>query len=203
MEKQALPAFTFPFSLSLCLSLFSSLLSLPANFIHQPTGYQGLEEEEREGWAHGGVFFQGELDRVHVAPGAKIRSCTINTENGDVMLGLDSEIMEGSNIRGPFVLGAFSKLKMGSQIYGPTTIGAHCKIGGELNNVVIHDYTNKAHGGFLGNSVLGSWCNLGAGTVSSNLKNTYGEVEVWSKSERSMVKKEALTLLTSKATHTS
>jgi UDP-N-acetylglucosamine diphosphorylase/glucosamine-1-phosphate N-acetyltransferase len=146
-----------------------------------------LSEEEREGWAHVGVFFQGELDRVHVAPGAKIRSCTINTENGDVMLGLDSEIMEGSNIRGPFVLGAFSKLKMGSQIYGPTTIGAHCKIGGELNNVVIHDYTNKAHGGFIGNSVLGSWCNLGAGTVSSNLKNTYGEVEVWSKSERSMV----------------
>jgi len=146
-----------------------------------------LCEDEREAWALSGVIFHGELERVHVAPGAKIRSCTINTENGDVVLGANSEVMEGSNIRGPFVLGPDSQLKMGSSVYGPTSIGAHCRVGGELNNVVIHDYTNKAHEGFLGNSVIGSWCNLGAGTVSSNMKNTYGEVGVWSKSENSIL----------------
>jgi len=146
-----------------------------------------LCEDEREAWALSGVIFHGELERVHVAPGAKIRSGTINTENGEVILGANSEVMEGSNIRGPFVLGPNSQLKMGSQIYGPTSIGTHCKVGGELNNVVIHDYTNKAHGGFLGNSVIGSWCNLGAGTVSSNLKNTYGEVGIWSQSEKSIL----------------
>lgn len=138
-----------------------------------------LHEDERYAWAQSGVFIHGPLDRIHVAPGAKIRSCSLNTEEGDIVLGVDSEIMEGCNVRGPFVLGSHSQLKMGSLIYGPTSIGAHCRVGGEISNSVFHDYSNKAHGGFLGNSVIGSWCNLGADTTSSNLKNNYSEVSVW------------------------
>jgi UDP-N-acetylglucosamine diphosphorylase/glucosamine-1-phosphate N-acetyltransferase len=139
-----------------------------------------LSEEEREAWALVGVIVHGELDKIHLAPGAIVRSCNLNTEKGDVILGPNSEVMEGSNIRGPFVLGENSQLRMGSNVYGPTSIGKHCKVGGELSNVVIHDYSNKAHGGFLGNSVIGSWCNLGAETSASNLKNTYGEIEIYS-----------------------
>lgn len=139
-----------------------------------------LSEEEREAWALQGVIVHGELDKIHLAPGAIIRSCNLNTEEGDVFLGPNSEVMEGANIRGPFVLGENSQLKMGAKVYGPTSIGKHCKVGGELSNVVIHDYSNKAHGGFLGNSVIGSWCNLGAETSASNLKNTYGEIEIYS-----------------------
>jgi len=138
-----------------------------------------LSEEEREAWALLGVIVHGELEKIHLAPGAIVRSCNINTEEGDVILGANAEIMEGSNIRGPFVLGANSQLRMGSNVYGPTSIGKHCKVGGELSNVVIHDYSNKAHGGFLGNSVIGSWCNLGAETSASNLKNTYGEIKMY------------------------
>ena len=139
-----------------------------------------LSEEERDAWALLGVIIHGDLDKIHLAPGAKVRSCNINTEEGDVILGPNAEVMEGSNIRGPFVLGENSQLRMGSNVYGPTSIGKHCKVGGELSNVVIHDYTNKAHGGFLGNSVIGSWCNLGAETSASNLKNTYGEIKIYS-----------------------
>ena len=139
-----------------------------------------LSEEEREAWALLGVIVHGDLEKIHLAPGAIVRSCNINTEKGDVILGPNAEVMEGSNIRGPFVLGENSQLRMGSNVYGPTSIGKQCKVGGELSNVVIHDYSNKAHGGFLGNSVIGSWCNLGAETSASNLKNTYGEIKMYS-----------------------
>ncbi len=146
-----------------------------------------LNESERESWAMSGVFIHGDLDKVYISPGAKIRSCTINTEQGVVILGSDSEVMEGSCIRGPFALGENSSVKMGSQIYGPSSIGKHCKVGGEISNVVMHDYSNKGHGGFVGNSVIGSWCNLGAQTTSSNLKNTYGEVKLYSAKEGKLI----------------
>ena len=87
--------------------------------------------------------------------------------------------MEGSVIRGPFALCDHSVVKMSAKIYGPTTIGPESKVGGELNNVVIQGFTNKAHDGFLGNSVIGEWCNLGADTNNSNLKNNYAEVRLW------------------------
>jgi len=87
--------------------------------------------------------------------------------------------MEGSIVRGPFSLGEHSSLKLGAKIYGPTTIGPHCKVGGEVNNSVIFGYSNKAHDGFLGNSVLGEWCNIGADSNNSNLKNNYAEVKLW------------------------
>lgn len=98
---------------------------------------------------------------------------------GPVYIGSNAEVMEGCMIRGPFALGNDSTLKMGAKIYGATTIGPHCKIGGEVSNSVIFGFSNKAHDGFLGNSVLGEWCNLGADTNTSNLKNNYGNVKVW------------------------
>jgi UDP-N-acetylglucosamine diphosphorylase/glucosamine-1-phosphate N-acetyltransferase len=104
---------------------------------------------------------------------------TINTTAGPVYLGKDSEIMEGSLIRGPFALCEGSTIKLGAKIYGPTTIGPYCKAGGEINNSVMQAYSNKGHDGFLGNSVVGEWCNLGADTNNSNLKNNYTEVKLW------------------------
>ena len=94
-------------------------------------------------------------------------------------IGKDAVVMEGSIIRGPFALCESSQTKLGAKIYGPTTIGPHSKVGGELNNVVIFGFSNKGHDGFLGNSVLGEWCNIGADSNNSNLKNNYAEVKLW------------------------
>lgn len=121
----------------------------------------------------------GDRNLVFLEKGAKAEACILNTSAGPIYLGEDSEIMEGSIVRGPFVLGAHSVLKLGTKVYGPTTIGPHCKAGGEVSNSVIYGYSNKAHDGFLGNSVIGEWCNLGADTNNSNLKNNYGNVKVF------------------------
>ena len=104
---------------------------------------------------------------------------TLNASAGPIYIGADAEIMEGCLIRGPFALCDNSSLKMGAKIYGPTTVGPFSRIGGEVNNSVIFGYSNKGHEGFLGNSVLGEWCNLGADTNNSNLKNNYAEVRLW------------------------
>jgi UDP-N-acetylglucosamine diphosphorylase/glucosamine-1-phosphate N-acetyltransferase len=117
--------------------------------------------------------------KLFIEKGAVVSGATLNTTNGPIYIGKNAEVMEGANIRGPFALCDNATVKMGAKIYGPTTIGPHSKVGGELNNVVIFGYSNKAHEGFLGNSVIGEWCNLGADTNSSNLKNTYDEVKVW------------------------
>ncbi len=127
-------------------------------------------------------------ESVFVEKGAKAEFVTINAETGPVYIGKDAEIMEGSVIRGPFALGEHSTVKMAAKIYGATTIGPESKVGGELNNVVFQGYSNKAHDGFLGNSVIGEWCNLGADTNSSNLKNNYAEVRLWSYPEQSFIK---------------
>ena len=111
--------------------------------------------------------------------GATMEGAIINASKGVVYIGKDSEVMEGATIRGPFALGEHSEIKMQAKIYGATTIGPHCKVGGEINNSVVFGYSNKAHDGFLGNSVIGEWCNLGADTNNSNLKNDYSEVKQW------------------------
>ncbi len=118
-------------------------------------------------------------DDIYVEQGAILRPCTLNAETGPIYIARGAEVMEGCTVRGPLYLGEGSSLKMGAKIYGPTSIGKHCKVGGEVNNSIIHDYSNKGHDGFLGNSVVGSWCNLGADTNTSNLKNNYGPVRVW------------------------
>ncbi|MGZ3901332.1 MAG: GlmU family protein [Bacteroidia bacterium] len=121
----------------------------------------------------------GDARLVFLEEGAIAEACIFNTNSGPIYLGKDSEVMEGSAIRGPLSLGEHSALKLNTKVYGPTTIGPHCKVGGEVNNSVIFGYTNKAHDGFLGNSVLGEWCNLGADTNNSNLKNNYGNVKLF------------------------
>ncbi len=108
-----------------------------------------------------------------------IECATINTQNGPVYIGKNAKIMEGSHIRGPFAICENSELKMGAKIYGPTTIGPGCKVGGEINNSVFFAFSNKAHDGFLGNSVIGEWCNIGADSNNSNLKNNYAIVKLW------------------------
>lgn len=116
---------------------------------------------------------------IFVEKGAKISCSILNAENGPIYIGRNTEIMEGAIIRGPFAMGENAVLKMGAKIYGPTTLGPHCKVGGEVNNSVFFGYSSKAHDGFLGNSVIGEWCNLGADTNNSNLKNNYTEIKLW------------------------
>lgn len=118
--------------------------------------------------------------RIFLEEGAKAEASIINTQDGPVYLAKGAEIMEGCMVRGGLALGEGAALKMGTKIYGATTIGPHSKVGGEVNNSVIFGYSNKAHDGFLGNSVIGEWCNLGADTNNSNLKNNYGMVKVFS-----------------------
>jgi len=125
------------------------------------------------------VVIIGDKNLVFFEKGAKAEACILNTTGGPIYIGKEAEIMEGSAIRGPFALCEHSSLKLNSKIYGPTTVGPHCKIGGEINNCVIFGYSNKAHDGFIGNSVIGEWCNLGADSNSSNLKNNYGNVKLF------------------------
>lgn len=127
-------------------------------------------------------------EKIFVEKGFKGEYFTLNASSGPIYLGPDSEIMEGSLIRGPFSLGENSTIKLAAKIYGPTSIGPHCKAGGEINNSVLQAYSNKGHDGFLGNSVIGEWCNLGADTNNSNLKNNYAEVKLWNYKKERFVK---------------
>lgn len=117
---------------------------------------------------------------IFIEEGATVLFSILNANEGPIYIGKDSLIMEGSLIRGPFSLGEKSAVKMGSKIYGATTVGPYCTVGGEVKNSVLMAYSNKGHEGYLGNSVLGEWCNLGADTNNSNLKNNYAEVRLWS-----------------------
>ncbi|HWY37747.1 MAG TPA: GlmU family protein [Bacteroidia bacterium] len=125
--------------------------------------------------------------KIFLEAGAGVECAVLNTVNGPIYIGKDAVVMEGCLIRGGFALCEHSELKMGAKIYGPTTIGPHSKVGGEVNNSVIFGYSNKGHDGFLGNSVLGEWCNLGADTNNSNLKNNYGEVKVYNYTQQKMI----------------
>ena len=124
---------------------------------------------------------------VFLEKGAKVECAILNDSEGPIYIGKDAEIMEGSVIRGPFAICENAILKMSAKIYGPTTIGPYSRVGGELNNVVILGYSNKSHDGFLGHSVIGEWCNLGADTNTSNLKNTYDEVKLWNYPKKKFV----------------
>ncbi|MEE4196303.1 MAG: GlmU family protein [Bacteroidales bacterium] len=126
--------------------------------------------------------------QIFIEEGAIVEFATLNTSTGPIYLGKNAEVMEGSIIRGPFALCDHGVLKMGARIYGPTTIGPYSKVGGEVNNSVIIGYSNKGHDGFLGNSVIGEWCNLGADTNNSNLKNNYAEVRLWNYENERFIK---------------
>ncbi|MEZ3559599.1 MAG: GlmU family protein [Duncaniella sp.] len=122
----------------------------------------------------------GDPADLFIEEGATVEAAAINVKHGPVYIGRDAEIMEGACLRGPIALCEHAVVNMGGKIYGATTLGPYCKVGGELNNVVMTGYSNKAHDGFLGNAVIGEWCNLGAGCTASNLKNTYGTIKLWS-----------------------
>jgi UDP-N-acetylglucosamine diphosphorylase/glucosamine-1-phosphate N-acetyltransferase len=129
----------------------------------------------------------GDRNLVFLEDGAHAEACILNTTEGPVYLGNHAEIMEGSVVRGPFALGEHSALKLAAKVYGPSTVGPYSKVGGEMNNSVIFGYSNKAHDGFLGNSVIGEWCNLGADTNNSNLKNNYGSVKLFNYAQQKQV----------------
>ena len=116
---------------------------------------------------------------IFIEEGAKVECATLNSNDGPIYIGKNAEIMEGSLVRGPFAMCEGAVLKMGTKVYSSTTLGPYCVAGGEISNVVFWGYSNKGHDGFLGNAVLGEWCNIGADTNASNLKNTYDEVKVW------------------------
>jgi len=118
-------------------------------------------------------------DDFFAEEGAKADCSTFNTTNGPIYLAKNTEVWEGTHIRGAFAILEHSQVKMGTKIYGATTVGPYCRVGGEINNAVIWGYSNKGHEGYLGNAVVGEWCNLGADTNNSNLKNNYDEVKLW------------------------
>ncbi|MBQ9076985.1 MAG: glucose-1-phosphate thymidylyltransferase [Muribaculaceae bacterium] len=127
----------------------------------------------------GEMFYPDGTPKIFIEEGATVEAAVLNVKNGPIYIGRNAEIMEGSCVRGPFALCEHGVVNMGTRIYGATTLGPCCKVGGELNNVVMMGYSNKAHDGFLGNAVIGEWCNLGGGTVASNLKNDYTEIKLW------------------------
>lgn len=127
-------------------------------------------------------------DRIFAEEGTKAECSILNATTGPIYLGKNSEVMEGSVVRGGLALCDNSVLKLSAKIYGATTVGPHCKVGGEVNNSVFQAYSNKGHDGFLGNAVIGEWCNLGADTNNSNLKNNYDEIKIWNYVKNGFIK---------------
>ncbi len=127
------------------------------------------------------------VENIFVEEGATVEMANLNATTGPIYIGKDAVIMENSTIRGPFAICEGSTVKMSAKIYGPTTLGPYSKLGGEVNNSVIFGYSNKAHDGFLGNSVIAEWCNIGADTNNSNLKNSYDNVKLWSYTQETFV----------------
>lgn len=118
-------------------------------------------------------------ENIFLEEGAKVECAILNATEGPIYIGENAEVMEGSMLRGSIALCENAVVKMGTKIYGGTTIGPFAKVGGELNNVLLFGFSNKGHDGFLGNAVIGEWCNIGAATDASNLKNNYGKLRLW------------------------
>lgn len=121
----------------------------------------------------------GDPKHIFIEEGAKVEGAFLNVTAGPIYIGKDAEVMEGACIRAPFAACQHAVVKMGGKVYGATTLGPYCKVGGEVGNIVMIGYSNKAHDGYLGNSVIGEWCNIGGGTTASNLKNDYSEIKLW------------------------
>jgi UDP-N-acetylglucosamine diphosphorylase/glucosamine-1-phosphate N-acetyltransferase len=149
------------------LSVNAAAISNDINLIKESIAYQKIPKD---------VIVIGPKDSIYLEEGAILSSCTLNTNEGPIYISKGAEVMEGALIRGPFALCENAVVKMGAKIYGASTIGPFCKVGGELSNVIFQSYSNKGHDGFLGNSYIGEWCNLGADTNVSNLKNNYDSV---------------------------
>ena len=130
----------------------------------------------------------GDAGRIFIEPGATCDGAYLNTRGGSIYIGRNAEVMEGACIRGPFAACRDAKVRMGAKVYGGTTLGPFCKVGGEVESTVMLGYSNKAHDGFLGDAVIGEWCNIGGGTTASNLKNDYSEIKLWDYVERRFVR---------------
>ena len=126
-------------------------------------------------------------ENVFIEEGATVLCANLNASEGPIYIGKEGIVMEGSSIRGPFVLGHKAVVKMNTSIYGATTIGPYCLAGGEIKNSVLLGYSNKGHEGYLGDSIVGHWCNIGAGTCNSNIKNTAGKVQMWNEFKQEWV----------------
>jgi UDP-N-acetylglucosamine diphosphorylase/glucosamine-1-phosphate N-acetyltransferase len=124
-------------------------------------------------------------ENIFIAEGASLIGVSLNATEGPIYIGKNAILMEGATIRGPFVLGEKAVVKMNACIYGATSVGPYCTIGGEIKNSILMGYSNKAHEGYLGDSIIGQWCNLGAGTSNSNVKNTAGPIEIWNQYQKS------------------
>lgn len=149
--------------------------------------FELLRNERESATVPADVILRG-TENIFLETGAVISpGVIINATEGPVYIGKNAEVMEGCLIRGPFALCSSAVLKMGAKIYGGTTVGPNCKVGGEVNNAVFFANSNKGHDGFLGNAVIGEWCNLGADTNCSNLKNNYDEVKVWSEDQNKLI----------------
>ncbi len=127
-------------------------------------------------------------ENIFLEEGVQLHACVLNASTGPIYLGRNAQVQEGAVIRGPFSLGEGAVVNMGAKVRGDTTVGPHCKVGGEISNAVLYGFSNKAHDGFLGNSVIGEWCNLGADTNTSNLKNNYEDVKLWNYRKRGFVR---------------
>lgn len=119
------------------------------------------------------------LPSLYIEEGASVEGAILNVKDGPIYIGKNAIVMEGACLRGPLALCDNASIRMGAKVYGSTTIGPFCKVGGELDNAVMFGYSNKAHDGYLGNAVIGEWCNLGAGATASNLKNDYSKIRIW------------------------
>ncbi len=129
----------------------------------------------------------GDKDKIFVEEGASIEAAILNVKDGPIYIGKAAEVMEGAIIRGPFGLLDHATIKMGAKMYGDTTIGPYCKVGGEIGNSIFYGFSNKGHDGYVGNSLIGEWCNLGADTNTSNLKNNYGRVKTFDYNQKKLV----------------
>lgn len=125
--------------------------------------------------------------KIFLEDNVSLEFCTLNASSGPIYIAKNATIMEGAMLRGPLVIGENNVVKMGSKFYGATTFGPNCVVGGEIKNVVIQGCSNKAHDGYLGDSIIGEWCNLGAGTSNSNVKNTGSEVHIWNDGEQAFI----------------
>ena len=141
--------------------------------------FRFIEKKDNSLLENKSINIFGDKTNIYIHPNAKLKNATLNCENGPIFIDEDCEIMENVLIRGPFSINKSSVIKMGAKIYEGCSFGPFCKIGGEVNNSVFFGYSSKSHDGFIGNSVVGEWCNLGADTNNSNLKNNYSSIKLW------------------------
>ena len=177
----------------------SEVPHLPLSFVERPADlflgnadaitadFELLTRERQSAPLSGTNRLIGSPDQIFIEEGASLEACVLNVDAGPIYIGKGATLLEGGMFRGPIAIGEGAVVKMGAKIYAGTTIGPHCKVGGEISNVIFQANTNKGHDDYLGNAVVGEWCNIGADTNASNLKNDYGEVKVWSYAAGKMV----------------